>query len=408
MKTRLNVKIIALGLTLLALAAAGLTAVSSVKKLGKADGLLEEGRYVEAAEAYYRLKSNVFVGKKAKAGYSAANLRQADDLLEKGEYDEAIKVYSRANEPGLKRQANHLAAEAAMEAGDYAVAAKYYSAANEQELAKQAFVKGAEAAMEAGDYKKAAGYYTNAGDSDKNHEAWTAYGDELLSRGLFSDAIDAYRSGRNDEKVRLAYECWGDSLLEQGDADAAAKYYSAVNAYDKLAKIDQVKKQSALESANRLIRDGLSDEVPSAIGSYEGQDVAELIFEALLAKVGDLRDEAATDAAGSYGRAIKNADTLLRYCRLLSVNGFDLKKVCPDGFEVEYDLARYNDTLKDSTRWLEPDYSKMLVFSRVLSVPSLSAEGVTDLRYAKTDADKRNKTLAASASSVKLHPELIA
>lgn len=340
-------------------------------RLSEADKLSADGKIQDAAELYSKYRNHFVWKEKATEGYIAVKTELAASAVAEQDYDQAIEIYR--------------------ELGN-------------EEKAKELQAQSADFLYERGEYEKAAILYGELGNTVRAHMSWSKYGDKLLQSGKYEEAITAFTNAQNENKIQNSHFTWAESLANAELFDEAAEHYIQAGRGDKAREI-------MIEKSKQMIINGDPEGIIDVLKPYKGQDVAELLFQAQKVGFDSPDNEDAIHSARKYGESISDPEMLLYYCYKLHENSYDLKKVFSTGVPVKMDLAQYQIyNPNDENDPGEPDYSKIIVFSRQDAMPDLTIKSTT--RSADVDSasnDNWEKRLNGQYDySVKLHPELMA
>lgn len=232
---------------LIALTAGGILVYRNVivpkNERSRADSLLEEGRYIEAVEAYRKLglpEQVTEAYRRGGAAYEAAgDLESAMDMYrDAGDDEKALELrYQWAGQ--LEESDPDAACMQYKKCGDYLDSAEriavVYAGAGDAALAK-------------GAYDEALSYYGLAGNAEGALKAHYAKAVSLETAGSLADAAEEYGlcAGYQDADERLdrimndAGNAYGESamkLLEKGDAIGAVKNFVLAGDYDKAFRV---------------------------------------------------------------------------------------------------------------------------------------------------------------------------
>lgn len=338
--------------------------------LKDADRLVANEKFEEASEIYAKHKDNLIWGRSANEKYSNALTLAADNAVLEKDYYHAIEICRVIGDVDKTREVQTEAAE--------------YFYANEE-------------------YEKAANLYEELGESDHAKMAWRSLGSMLLNNKEYENAIDAYDKANDTDKVKSIHYVWAQDLIKDKQFDNAVEHLSKAGRRDKI-------RETILLKADYMIKEEDVGEILDDLKPYTGKDVAELLFRAQQVGIEDVNSDDAVDAAREYGESITDADTQLHYSWLLYSNNYDLNRVYPDGVVVNQNLGAYqiyNDYEGGKTD--EPDYSRVVVFSRQESVPTLRVKKTYSQERVETalDDEMLEKKNGKYECMVKLHPELI-
>ena len=339
-------------------------------KLQKADTLIAEHDIEGAAQLYKELSHNKIWGNKAQSEYIKAMQTIAENAIQNHEFESAIEIYS--------------------------------TIGNSEEVAKTKKAA-AEYAVKQNDLKTAAKYFEELGDIIHTNIVLNQYGGLMREANNYAEAIDAFKRAGNDEMARDTHYDWGTYLLGENDFDGAYVQFEHAGRQDKLRDI-------ILQKVEYLIKQGEYSEICSILKPYNGADIAQLLFKAVEAEKSLAENETSNEIAYRYGTSITDVDTQLKFCLYLMENEYNLKEVYPNGVKVDVDLSKYqlyDQHVNEDER--EPNFQKVLIFSRSENVPKLSE--VTSYSEDKTHSilddimEKRRKS--NYQYKVRLHPELI-
>ena len=338
-------------------------------RLQEADRFCMEGESSYAAELYSKYTTNLFWKTRAAEGYNAAINDVAETAVADHDYDLAIEIYS--------------------ELGN-------------SEKVSETRLASAEYSFSEGDYQKAAMIFEEMDNTARAHDSWEKYGDVSLESNDFEQAVTAYTNAQNESKIQAVHLSWAENLAAGDEFDEAAQHFILAGREDKAREI-------MIEKAKRMIADQNVDGILDVLNPYTGSDIAELLFQAQKIGFEDISSEDAVNNAGKFGETVRDPDTQLYYCHKLLENGYDLKKVYPDGVFVDMNLSPcqfYNSGQKDSPA---PDTSKIIVFSRHDRVPDLEVRTTTSSAAVESAVDDewKNRLNGQYFCSVKLRPDLI-
>ena len=253
--------------------------------------------------------------------------------------------------------------------------------------------------MQAKDYVAAAKAYEKLNDEENTYKAWMALGDTSMSISDYEHAVEGYSNAGEKSLVNDAYASWGDQMLASHKFDKARQYYQLAGQASKLRTV-------MLAEAEYLISIKKPTDVRKVIKGYTGNDIADVVFKAFQCEAEIMREDnksndGINELAAKYGTWIRDIDTQLIYCSILTENGYSLKKVYPEGVEIDYSISKYqiyekaksdsnvseggstsqaallDDIIRDSYHNANNSLAKkILCFSRIENKPELSVLGL--------------------------------
>ena len=360
---------VALLVILAALVGAGAWFGIPYMNLSKAQQAIEDKEFDEAISLCEKELNHAVWGEQAKETYDKAYHKKAEAALKKKDYDTAIEIYQKYQEDDKVKEVREMAAQNAYDAGDYAYAAQLYEDLGEQEKAK---------------------------------EVWLTYADKMRQEKQFGSAIDVYEKYGNKDAILETQKEWAEQSVKDKDYDKAIELYGILGDKENVRWV-------TIEKAKHLITEGNEDEVPKLLSQFTGEDIAIHVFSAFKSRKQNLSNDDAATLAGQYGSYLHDINTQLSYCNLLKKEGVDLKKVYPNGVEVNVALYEYQFYNMDN--WASsPGYQNVLVFSRTDDKPMLQSKTTGTEKEQEKYADELYGMREKSSYSyhVTLEPGLMA